>query len=76
MCFLLFEVRTGFTFKGMADENENSAASGKLLFKFKAAGDKNCVDNAITENSKPSIYNGRVAIAAVSRSRNAHVRYL
>jgi len=35
----------------MADENENSAASGKFLFKFTAAGDKNYVDNAITENS-------------------------
>lgn len=49
--FFLFEVRTGFTFKRMADENENSAASGKFLFKFTAAGDKNYVDNAITENS-------------------------
>lgn len=51
MCFFVFEVRTGFTFKRMADENENSAASGKFLFKFAAAGDKNYVDNAITENS-------------------------
>lgn len=35
----------------MADENENSAASGKFLLKFTAAGDKNYVDNAVTENS-------------------------
>ena len=35
----------------MADENENSAASGKFIFKLKLEGDGNCVDNAITENS-------------------------
>lgn len=41
----------------MADENENSAASGKFLFKFKAAGDKNCLDNAITEISGSTAIN-------------------
>ena len=35
----------------MADENENSAPSGKFNFRLKLAGDGNCVDNAITENS-------------------------
>ena len=55
--FFLFEVLTGFTFKRMADENENSAASGKFLFKFKAAGDKNCLDNAITEISGSTAIN-------------------
>lgn len=45
-----FSVQSHFH-KRMADENENSAASGKFIFRLKLAGNGHCIDNAIAENS-------------------------
>lgn len=51
VCVLFaFSVQSHFH-KRMADENENSAASGKFIFRLKLAGNGHCIDNAITENS-------------------------
>lgn len=56
----------------MADENENSAASGKFIFKLQLTGDENCVDNAIKFVKHKHQYI-KFACAAVRRFRNAHI---
>ena len=60
----------------MADENENSAASGKFIFKLKLAGDGNCVDNAITENSLRLGFNSLAQLLAPFRNARVNGKKL